>query len=191
MLQQHLFPIRPAPPRVPEALPPSLAGLDQSMTTEGLESRSTSFERQYSAGISKRYLISGGMYLILTPLSSWRHMTIDPLHISGELNPQQQLSNASILTLIPNQLQIVIGKLNGSAAYQGCLTPDGQVAINPQQLTAPKLSLQQKILNTLWPSTLYSFSCVLITTNQRSLLDGSTASRAFLKSLGSTIAWPR
>ena len=190
-MQQLLLPIGPVLPRVPEALPSSLAGIDLIITPKGSANSSASFERQYLAGTSKRYLISGGKDLILTPLSSWMHIAIDPLDISGELSPEQQLTKAKILTIIPKQLQIAIGKLNESTAYQGCLMPDGQVAMNPQELTAPKPSLQQKTLNTLWPSSLYSFSCVLITTNQVSLLDGSNASRAFLRDLSRSIDWPR
>jgi len=191
VMQQLLLPIGPVLPRVPEALPSSLAGIDLIITPKGSANSSASFERQYLAGTSKRYLISGGKDLILTPLSSWMHIAIDPLDISGELSPEQQLTKAKILTIIPKQLQIAIGKLNESTAYQGCLMPDGQVAMNPQELTAPKPSLQQKTLNTLWPSSLYSFSCVLITTNQVSLLDGSNASRAFLRDLSRSIDWPR
>lgn len=190
-LQQLLFPIKPALPKVPDVWPASLLGIDLHITPKGSEKSSTSFERQSLAGKSKRYLLSGGKDLILTPLSSWMHIAIDPLDLSGELSPEQQLTQAKILTLRPNQIQIATGKLKGSIAYQGCLMADGKVAMNPQQLTAPKPSFQQKTLNTLWPSSLYSFSCVLITTNQRSLLDGSPTSRTFLSGLNRGIDWPQ
>jgi hypothetical protein len=191
VMQQLLFPIKPALPRVSDALPSSLSNLDLHLVPQALKSNSLSFERQYIAGKSKRYLISGGKDLILTPLSSWMHIAIDPLDISGGLAPEQQLTKAKILTIIPKQLQIAIGKLNESTAYQGCLMPDGQVAMDSQNLAAPKPSFKQRTLNTLWPSSLYSFSCVLITTNQVSLLDGSNASRAFLRDLSRSIDWPR
>ena len=191
VIQQLLFPIRPALPRVPVALPSSISSLDLNLTPQELKKESISFERQYLAGRSQHYLSRNGDYLILIPLSSWMLISINPLDISGELTPKQQLLNAKILTVIPNKLQIATGKIGSSPAYQGCLTPNGQVAIDVKQLAAPKPSFRQKTLNTLWPSSLYSFSCVLITTNKRSLLDGSTTSRVFLKELDNSISWLR
>ncbi|MCP9825581.1 hypothetical protein [Synechococcus sp. EJ6-Ellesmere] len=191
VIQQLFFPIRPALPRVPVALPSSITSLDLNLAPQGLKPESISFERQYLAGRSQHYLSRNGDYLILTPLSSWMLISINPLDISGELTPKQQLLNAKILTVIPNKLQIATGKIGSSPAYQGCLTPNGQVAIDAQQLAAPKPSFGEKTLNTVWPSSLYSFSCVLITTNQRLLLDGSKTSRVFLKELDKSIVWPR
>jgi len=191
VIQQIFFPIRPALPRVPVDLPSSIATLDLHLAPEELKKESFSFERQYLAGRSHHYLSRNGDYLILTPLSNWMLISINPLDISGDLLPKQQLTNPKILTVIPKKLQIATGKIGGSPAYQGCLMPNGQVAIDAQQLAAPKPSFWDKTLNTLWPSSLYSFSCVLITTNQRSLLDGSTTSRVFLKELDNSIAWLR
>jgi hypothetical protein len=191
VIQQLFFPIRPALPRVAVALPSSISSLDLNLAPQELKKESISFERQYLAGRSQHYLGRNGDYLILTPLSSWMLISINPLDISGELTPKQQLLNAKILTVIPNKLQIATGKIGSSPAYQGCLTPNGQVAIDVKQLAAPKPSFRQKTLNTLWPSSLYSFSCVLITTNKRSLLDGSTTSRVFLNELDNSISWLR
>ena len=191
VIQQLLFPIRPALPRVAVDLPSSISSLDLNLAPQELKKESNSFERQYLAGRSQHYLGRNGDYLILTPLSSWMLISINPLDISGELTPKQQLLNAKILTVIPNKLQIATGKIGSSPAYQGCLTPNGQVAIDVKQLAAPKPGFWEKTLNTVWPSSLYSFSCVLITTNQRSLLDGSNASRVFLKELDKSIVWPR
>ena len=191
VIQQLLFPIRPALPRVPVALSSSISSLDLNLVPQELKKESISFERQYLAGRSQHYLGRNGNYMILTPLSNWMLVSLDPLDISGDLNPKQQLSNAKILTIIPNKLQIATGKIGGSPAYQGCLKHNGQVAIDAQQLAAPKPSFGEKTLNTVWPSSLYSFSCVLITTNQRSLLDGSKTSRVFLKELDKSIVWPR
>ena len=191
VIQQLFFPIRPALPRVPVTLPSSITSLDFNLAPQELKKESISFERQYLAGRSQHYLGRNGEYLILTPLSNWMLISINPLDISGDLNPKQQLSNAKILTIIPNKLQIATGKIGGSPAYQGCLMPNGQVAIDAQQLATPMPSFWQKTLNTVWPSSLYSFSCVLITTNHRSLLDGSKTSRVFLKELDNSIAWLR
>jgi hypothetical protein len=191
VIQQLLFPIRPALPRVAVALPSSISSLDLNLAPQELKKESIIFERQYLAGQSQHYLGRNGDYLILTPLSNWMLVSLDPLSISGSLTPKQQLSNAKILTISPNQLQIATGKIGGSPAYQGCLTPNGRVGIDVKQFAAPKPSFWEKTLNTLWPSSLYSFSCVLITTNQRSLLDGSRASRVFLKELDNSIGWPQ
>ena len=191
VIQQIIFPIRPALPAVPVALATSFSSLDLHLAPQELRKEAISFERQYLAGRSQHYLSRNGDYLILTPLSSWMFVSIDSLDISGSLTPKQQLSKAKFLTLIPNQLQIATGKIGGLPAYQGCLMPNGQVAMGPQELSAPRPSLLQKSLNTLWPSSLYSFSCVLITTNQHSLLDGSKTSRVFLQELDNSIVWPR
>ena len=191
MIQQLLFPIRPALPRVAVALPSSISSLDLNLAPQELKKESISFERQYLAGRSQHYLGRNGEYLILTPLSNWMLVSLDPLDISGDLNPKQQLSKAKILTVIPNKLQIATGKIGSSLAYQGCLTPNGRVGIDVKQLVTPMPSFWQKTLNTVWPSSLYSFSCVLITTNQRLLLDGSKTSRVFLKELDKSIVWPR
>lgn len=191
VIQQLIFPIRPALPRVAVALPSLISSLDLNLAPQELKKESISFERQYLAGRSQHYLGRNGEYLILTPLSNWMLISINPLDISGDLNPKQQLSNAKILTIIPNKLQIATGKIGGSPAHQGCLMPNGQVAIDAQQLAAPKPSFGEKTLNTVWPSSLYSFSCILITTNERSLLDSSNTSRVFLKELDNSIAWPQ
>lgn len=191
VIQQLIIPIGPALPRVPVALPSSISSLDLNFALQEQKKESISFERQYLAGRSQHYLSRNGGYLILTPLSNWMLISINPLDISGGLTPKQQLTNPKILTVIPNKLQIATGKIGSSPAYQGCLTPNGRVAIDMQQLATPKPSFWDKTLNTLWPSSMYSFSCVLITTNQRSLLDASNASRVFLKELDKSIAWPR
>jgi len=190
VIQQLIFPIRPALPRVAAALPPSISSLNLSLALQESKKESFSLERQYLAGRSQHYTGRNGDYLILTPLSNWMHVSLDPLSISGSLTPKQQLSKPKILTVIPKQLQIATGKIGNSPAYQGCLTPNGQVAIDVKQLAAPMPGFREKTLNTLWPSSLYSFSCVLITTNQRSLLNASTASRVFLKELDNSIVWP-
>ena len=191
VIQQLLYPIRPALPRVPVDLPSSIATLNHHLAPEELRKESFSFERQYLASRSQHYLSRNGDYLILTPLSNWMLIAIDPLDVSGGLTPKQQLANAKILTVIPNQLQIATGKIGSAPAYQGCLTPNGQVAIDVKQLAAPMPGFWEKTLNTVWPYSLYSFSCVLITTNQRSLLDGSIVSRTFLQDLNSSINWPQ
>lgn len=190
VIQQIFFPIRPALPRVPVALPSSISSLDLNLVPQELKKESFSLERQYLAGRSQHYL-SRNVYLILTPLTNWMLISINPLDISGDLLPKQQLSNPKILTVIPKKLQIATGKISGSPAYQGCLTPNGQVGIDVKQLAAPMPDFWEKTLNTVWPSSLYSFSCVLITTNQRSLLDGSTTSKMFLSKLDNSIVWPQ
>ena len=191
VIQQLFFPIRPALPRVAVALPSSISSLDLNLAPQELKKESISFERQYLAGRSQSYLSRNSDYLILTPLSNWMLISINPLDISGELPPKHQLTNPKILTIFPNKLQIATGEIGGSPAYQGCLMPNGQVAIDMKQLAAPKPGFWEKTLNTLWPSSLYSFSCVLITTNHRSLLDGSKTSRMFLEELDKSIVWPR
>jgi hypothetical protein len=191
VIQQIFFPIRPALPRVAVALPFSISSLDLNLAPQELRKESISFERQYLAGRSQHYLSRNSDYMILTPLSSWMLKSIDSLDISGGMTPKQQLTNPKIRTIIPKELEIATGEIGGSPTYQGCLKPNGQVAIDAKQLAAPMPGFWDKILNTLWPSSLYSFSCVLITTNQRSLLDGSSTSRVFLKDLKSNIDWPR
>ena len=191
VIQQLIFPIRPALPRVAVALPSLISSLDLNLAPQELKKESISFERQYLAGRSQHYLSRNGDYLILIPLSSWMLISINPRDISGELPPKHQLTNPKILTIFPNKLQIATGEIGGSPAYQGCLMPNGQVAIDMKQLAAPKPGFWEKTLNTLWPSSLYSFSCVLITTNDRSLLDGSHRSRNLLVQLNQSISWKR
>ena len=188
IVQQLLYPIKPSLPIVSASLPSSVSSLDLRLVSREPMGKSIGRERQYIAGGSYRYLSNNSDQLILTPLSSWMNVSLNPLSISSHLSGNQQLTKAKILTIIPNQLQIAIGTLGRSHAYQGCLTQHGQVMID--RLAAPKPRFLRKTLNTVWPSTLYSFSCVLITTNQRSLLDGSTTSKEFLETLGDNIVWP-
>lgn len=191
VIRQLIFPIRPALPRVQVALPSSISSLDLKLAPQEPKKESFNLERQYLAGLSQHYLGLNGDYLIVTPLSNWMLVSLDPLFISGGLTTKQQLTNPKILTVIPNKLQIATGKIGGSPAYQGCLTPNGRVGIDVRQLADPMPSYWEKTLNTVWPSSLYSFSCVLITTNQRSLLDGFKTSMVFLKELDNIIVWPR
>jgi hypothetical protein len=195
VMQQFFFPLAPALPRVPEVLPSALAALKLQPVSRVNHQQPILFERQYVSGHSQRYQASDGTFLILTPLSSWMEQTLDPIKVSLALSPSLSLSKQKILTIRPNLFQIIIGQLavgqfGQSSAYQGCLTRQGQVAINAQHLAAPRPGFWQKALHTLWPSSRYSTSCVLMTTNQRTLLDGSTISNDFIKGLKQSIVWP-
>lgn len=172
-------------------MPSFLSLLGFQPAPQHINKRHSIFERDYLAGKGQHYVTSDGDHLSLTPLASWMKPSIDSLSVSKALSPAQGLSETKVLTLRRNQLQIATGKHNGFAAYQGCLMANGEVAIDRQLLAAPKLDFWQKVQNMIWPSSLNSFSCVLITTNQGTLLDGSSLSRAFLVDLTNSIDWPR
>jgi hypothetical protein len=196
VLQQFLFPLTPSLPRLPEVLPPALAARKLQPVSPDHHQQPILWERQYAVGQSQQFQASDGSFLILTPLSSWMGRSLDPIKAAASLSPPLSLSTRKILTIRPNQVQIAIGHLtlsqrSPSPAYQGCLSRYGQVSIDGQHLATPRPGFWQKALHTLWPSTNYSAFCVLITTNQRNLLDGSPASDAFIKGLLERIVWPR
>ena len=189
LIQQLFFPIRPALPELPLNLPPSASSLELNLAPHKSKKSLVSLDREYLAGTSQHYLSDNGQYIILTPISSWMLTSIDPLVISSELSPKQYLSNAKTLTITLNELQISTGMISRKPAYQGCLKPDAKVAILPEHLVATNPGIREKTLNTLLPSSLYSFSCILITTSHRGLLDGSKLSKEFLEELNNSIVW--
>ena len=201
VLQQFLLPLTPALPSVAVRLPSALAALGLRPVSADYHQQPILLERQYAVGQSQQFRAPDGSFLILTPLSSWMGRTLDPIAAAPTLSPPQSLSKPKILTIRPNQVQIAIGQLSvgqltvsqrsPSPAYQGCLTRQGQVTIDAQQLAAPRPGFWQKALHILWPTSLDASSCVLITTNDRTLLDGSNGSRSFLKDLNQGIVWPR
>ncbi len=191
VFRQFYSPLKPRLPKSSVGLPAFLSELGFQPAPQAIGKAHSIFEREYLAGKGQYYVSSDGDHLSLIPLASWMQTSIDPLSVSKALSPPQGLSETKVLTLRRNQLQIGMGKHNGFAAYQGCLMANGEVAIDRQLLAAPKLDFWQKVQNMIWPSSLNSFSCVLITTNQGSLLDGSSLSRAFLVDLTNSIDWPR
>ena len=195
-MQQFLFPLAPALPRLPEVLPSALAARKLQPVSPDHHQQPILWERQYAVGQSQQFQASDGNFLILTPLASWMGRSLDPIKAAAALSPPLSLLKRKILTIRPNQVQIAIGQISvsqrsPSPAYQGCLSRHGLVSIDGKHLAIPRPGFWQKALHTLWPSSLDATSCVLMTTNDRRLLDGSPRSSSFLKDLHQSIVWPR
>lgn len=150
--------------------------------------------RKVTSGWSQRFS-QGKEWLLLTPLASWKQGDLKPAQITSG-NPQLQLHAAKVLTFAVTSQQLAMGRIQGVLAYQSCLTKQGVIAFQAEKLGALSGRRHQDFLRTLISGRLpasprSSYSCLLITTNSRSILHDSPESRQFLAQLTTLTKWPQ
>lgn len=191
IVQQVGFPQQPplpAPPD-PQSMPIAWRSADLSVATP--QQLATMPQRNVASGSSQRFS-KGSKWLLLTPLASWK--ALDPAEITS-IMPELHLREAKLLSLQEKPQQIAIGRIQGVITYQTCLTKKGVVAFSVEKLGVISGRRHQDFLRTLIKGRLPSsprpsVSCLLVTTNNPSLLNGSAESKRFLKDLTTRTQWP-
>lgn len=136
----------------------------------------------------------GSLWLLLTPLGSWEASALDPAKMTSNV-PELHLREAKLLSLKEKPHQIAIGRFQGVITYQTCLTNYGVVAFSTDKLRYTSGRRHKNFMRTLIKGRLPSlprlvYSCLLITTNNNSLLNGSADSKRFLRDLTTNTRWP-
>jgi hypothetical protein len=150
-------------------------------------------QRNVATGSTQRFS-RGTEWLLLTPLGSWEAPDLDPAKISSSM-PKLHLHEVKLLSLNEKPHQIAIGRLQGVITYQTCLTKNGIVAFSADNLQGTSGRRTEDFMRTLIKGRLPSsprpsYSCLLITTNNNSLLNGSADSNRFLRDLTTNTQWP-
>ena len=153
----------------------------------------TMLQRDVATGFSQRFS-KGSESLLLTPLASWKSAALDPAKITSSM-PELYLSRPKLLSLQEKPQQIAIGRIQGVITFQTCLTRKGLIAFSNRKLEGISDRSRQDFLRTLIKGRLPfspkpSVSCLLITTNNPSVLNGSADSQRFLKDLAIQTQWP-
>ena len=143
-------------------------------------------------GSSQRFSHQG-TWFILTPVATWQLNDLDPAAFTKGIAPIE-LQRRKLLTLQRKRQQIAIGRINNVTAAQTCLTPAGTTAFSAGRLI--NLSRHRdpgflaRALQSLLPSSSRGYSCLLITTNNPSLLQDRQGASPLLKTLMSATKWP-
>jgi len=153
----------------------------------------TMLQRNVARGPSQRYS-KGSEWLLLTPLASWSWKDLDPAKITSRM-PELHLRKPTLLSLQAKPNQFATGRIQGVISWQTCLTQKGVIAFSDKKLKDISLRRRQGFLRTLIKGRLPSYprnshSCLLLTTNNPSLLNGSADSQRFLKDLTTQTQWP-
>lgn len=148
-------------------------------------------QRNVATGFSRRYA-KGSQWLLLTPLASWN--SLDPATITSSM-PELNLRGAKLRSWQDKPQQIAIGRIQGVITYQTCLTQKGGIAFGTNQLGEISASRHQDFIRTLIKGRLPSSPktsafCLLVTTNNPTLLNGSAEAKQFLKDLTIHTQWP-
>ncbi|MCP9929797.1 hypothetical protein KBY82_03270 [Cyanobium sp. AMD-g] len=148
-------------------------------------------QRNDATGSSQRFAKASG-WLLLTPLASWD--SLDPAKLTRSM-PELYLRDAKLLSLQAKPQQIAIGRIQGVISSQTCLTKSGAIAFSVNKLRDISGRRQQDFLRTLIKGRLPSspkpsYSCLLVSTNNAFLLNGSAESKQFLKDLTAQVQWP-
>ena len=194
IIQQLCFPQQPPLPVPPTSTSMPTAWRGGSLVEPGSKEKVFLRNRNVTSGLGQRFS-KGKEWLLLTPLGSWKQGDLEPAQITSG-SPQQQLHPATVLTFAASSQQIAMGRIQGVLAYQSCLTKQGVVAFRADKLGALSGRSHQDFLRTLINGRLpasprASYSCLLITTNSRSILHDSPESRQFLAKLTSLTKWPQ
>ena len=130
--------------------------------------------------------MNDGRQVLLIRSTSWER-TYQRLEISSSI-PELLLSRPKLLSLQEKPQPIAIGRIQGVITFQTCLTRKGGIAFSNKKLEGISARRSQDFLRTLIKGRLPSspnpsVSCLLITTNSPSVLNGSTDSQRFLNDL--------
>jgi hypothetical protein len=193
IVQQVGFPQQPplpVPPD-PQSMPIAWRSAEHSISASRL--MATMLQRDVATGFSQRFS-KGSESLLLTPLASWKSAALDPAKITSSM-PELYLSRPKLLSLQEKPQQIAIGRIQGVITFQTCLTRKGLIAFSNRKLEGISDRSRQDFLRTLIKGRLPfspkpSVSCLLITTNNPSVLNGSADSQRFLKDLAIQTQWP-
>jgi hypothetical protein len=191
IIQQVGFPQQPplpAPPD-PQSMPVAWRSAEHSIATA--QQMPTMLQRNFATGSSQRFS-KGSEWLLITPLASWD--SLDPAKITSSM-PEVHLRKVKLLSLQAKPQQIAIGRIQGVISYQTCLTKNGVIAFSAIKLQDISGRRRQDFLRTLTKGRLPSsprpsYSCLLVTTNNISLLNGSAESKQFLTDLTTQTQWP-
>ena len=148
-------------------------------------------QRKLATGSSQRFS-KANEWLLLTPLASWG--SLDPAKITSSM-PELHLRKAKLLSLPAKPQQIAIGRIQGVISYQTCLTKKGGIAFSAKKLQDISGRGRQDFIRTLIKGRLPSSpkpstACLLVTTNNPTLLNGSAESKQFLNDLTTHTQWP-
>jgi len=188
---QVLF-FRPQPPL--PVLQDSLKDIVQYRESTIVKPNNDSLDKAIRIGESQRYSLDSGGMIIFTPLSAWQLDDLDPGHVNKTLPGIKLISDKS-LSIKSSLGDVGVGKIHGKISYQSCLTRSGSLGFDVGLLSNlvrhPDPGFFKKALVAVIPYPSNAYSCVLITTNQRALLDGSNTSTAFIREVNARIVWPR
>ena len=192
-VQQVVFPQQPPLPTQPDPQKMPLAWRSAETYSVTLRKSSKMLQRNVATGSTQRFS-RGTEWLLLTPLGSWEAPDLDPAKISSSM-PKLHLHEVKLLSLNEKPHQIAIGRLQGVITYQTCLTKNGIVAFSADNLQGTSGRRTEDFMRTLIKGRLPSsprpsYSCLLITTNNNSLLNGSADSNRFLRDLTTNTQWP-
>jgi hypothetical protein len=191
IIQQVVFPQHPPLPVPPDSQRMPLAWRSADI--------SIAFPHQsptiphVATGPTQRFS-KGTEWLLLTPLGSWVPPALDPARITSSM-PELLLREPKLLSLKEKSHQIAIGRFQSDITYQTCLTNNGIVAFTADKLRDTSGRRHKDFMRTLINGRLSSsprpsYSCLLITTNSNSLLNGSADSKRFLRDLTTNTQWP-
>jgi hypothetical protein len=192
IVQQVFFPLQlkpplPAPPD-PQRMPLAWRSADITIAIP----QQSSTMPHVATGPTQRFS-KGTEWLLLTPLGSWVP-DLDPAKMTSSM-PELHLREAKLLSLKEKPHQIAMGRFQGVITYQTCLTNNGIVAFSAEKLRDISGRKHKDFMRTLIKGRLPSsprpaYSCLLITTNNNSLLNGSADSKRFLRDLTTNTQWP-
>jgi hypothetical protein len=191
IVQQIGFPQQPplpVPPD-PQSMPMAWRSAEHSIATT--HQMATMQQRSVATGFSQRFSKGSG-WLLLTPLASWN--SLDPAEITSSM-PELHLREVKLQSWQEKPQQIAIGRIQGVITYQTCLTKKGSIAFDAKNLANISTRRRQDFLRTLIKGRLpsspkSSVSCLLVTTNNSTLLNGSAESKQFVKELTTHTRWP-
>jgi len=193
IVQQVGFPQQPPLPAPPDPQSMPIAWRSAELSVATPHQLATMLQRNVASGSSQRFS-KGSEWLLLTPLASWKSAALDPAQITSSM-PQLHLREAKLRSLQEKPQEIAIGRIQGVITYQTCLTKKGVIAFSVKKLGDISGRRRQDFLRTLIKGRLPSsprpsVSCLLVTTNNPSLLNGSAESKRFLKDLTTRTQWP-
>lgn len=201
-IQSLLLPPPPPLPRLSGTTLPAGGWQPRQLASPPAAVGVWALQRHAATGPGLAFQRRGQLWLLLTPLASWSAAGFDPAVITRAI-PQLHLRNARLLTFRSQEgplasYQVALGNLGDhQTVRQSCLTAQPGLAYSNTVLRsapAPReprvVARLGKALRRLLPWEGQPHACVLITTNDASLLDGSPASRRLWARWASRTQWP-